>query len=77
MPLYERVGKKPDIGLEKLGTYKSGEKKKGRVWKMVILRYFLQSKVKEKEKENEIFMVFFCLPDVSCVAETAFVPFCS
>ena len=63
MPLYERVGMKPDIGLKKkkLGTYKSGEKGKGRVWMMMIMKiYFLQLKVKEKEKENEIFMGFLC-----------------
>ena len=54
---------KPDIGLKKkkLGTYKSGEKGKGRVWMMMIMKiYFLQLKVKEKEKENEIFMGFLC-----------------
>ena len=36
--------------------------------------YFLQLKVREKEKENEIFMGFLCCPDVSGVARTVFVP---
>ena len=45
---------------------------------MVIMKiYFLQLKVREKEKENEIFIGFLCWPNVSCVAETAFVPCCS
>ena len=45
---------------------------------VVIMKiYFLQLKVKEKEKENKIFIVFFCWPDMSCVVETVFVPCCS
>ena len=39
VPLYERVGTKPDIGLKnKLGTYKSGKKGRGRVWMMSIMK---------------------------------------
>ena len=56
MPLYERVGMKPDIGLKKkkLGTYKSGEKGKGRVWMMVIMKILssVESKGKRERKRN-------------------------
>ena len=45
--------------------------------KVVMEIYFLQLKVKEKEKENEIFMVFFRWSDVSCVAATVFGLCCS
>ena len=54
MPLYERVGRKPDIGLKKLGTYKSGEKEKGRVWMMVIMKILssIESKGEGERKRN-------------------------
>ena len=54
MPLYERVGKKPNIGLKELGTYKSGEKGKGRVWMVVIMKILssVESKGKRERKQN-------------------------
>ena len=60
--MYERIGKKPVIGLKRgLGTYKSGEKKKGRVWIKVIMRLLSSVESKGKRERKRDFYGFLLL----------------